>query len=110
MFQSGSLQNTEKRSKGLYLSNCLSPSSTYSHFLDPCTQTFSVIMKKSRKIRDLSTQQIETELNLTVKNLFHILNLLFTSVGCSDELMTSQLIFAAVETNRMDKRSGGDVK
>lgn len=45
-----------------------------------------------------------------MKNLFHALNLLSTSVGYSDELIMSQLIFAAVETNRMDERSGGDVE
>ena len=43
-------------------------------------------------MKDLSAQQNETEWNQTVKNLFHILNPLFTSVGCSDELITSQLI------------------
>lgn len=92
----------------LCLSNCLSPGSTYSCFLHPCTQILSVAMKESEKIKDLSAQQKETGWNQTVKNLFHVLNLLFTSVSCSYELITDQLIFAAVETDRMDKRSGGD--
>jgi len=45
-----------------------------------------------------------------VKNLFRALNLVSTYVGLSAELIMSQLIFAAEETNRKDKRSGGDVK
>lgn len=44
-----------------------------------------------------------------MKNLSYVLSL-FTSVGCSDELIMSQQILASVETYRGDKRSGGDVE